>query len=120
MVNYRSTGRQEMVRSVRQSNRRLKVAMTESQGSHRNTGPVPGGAQDPKQSTYLVLSILCTVLFCIPFGIVAIVNSSQISKLLAQGDRAGAHAAAQSAKKWLIWGVILGLISFVIYFAAIA
>ncbi|MGO8848484.1 CD225/dispanin family protein, partial [Mycobacterium sp.] len=69
--------------------------------------PQPAG-QAP--SNYLVWSILVTIFCCIPFGIVAIVKSSQVNGLWAQGRYAEAQASADSAKKWVIWSVVVGLI----------
>jgi hypothetical protein len=57
-----------------------------------------------------VWSILVTIFCCIPFGIVAIVKSSQVNGLWAQGRYAEAQASAESAKKWVIWSVVVGLI----------
>jgi Interferon-induced transmembrane protein len=69
--------------------------------------PQPAG-QAPKN--YLVWSILVTLFCCLPLGIVAIVKSSQVNGLWAQGLYAEAQAAADSAKKWVTWSVIVGLI----------
>jgi hypothetical protein len=57
-----------------------------------------------------VWSILVTLFCCLPLGIVAIVKSSQVNGLWAQGLYAEAQAAADSAKKWVTWSVIVGLI----------
>jgi hypothetical protein len=58
----------------------------------------------------LVWSILATIFCCLPFGIVAIVKSSQVNGLWAQGQYAEAQAAADTAKKWVTWAVVVGLI----------
>jgi hypothetical protein len=70
--------------------------------------PPPQPAGQPKN--YLVWSILVTIFCCLPFGIVAIVKSSQVNGLWAQGQYAEAQAAADSAKKWVTWAVVVGLI----------
>ncbi|BBZ46081.1 CD225/dispanin family protein [Mycobacterium parmense] len=70
--------------------------------------PQPPAGQAPKN--YLVWSILVTLFCCLPFGIVAIVKSSQVNGLWAQGRYPEAQAAADSAKKWVMWSVIVGLI----------
>ncbi|ORV35488.1 hypothetical protein AWC00_25940 [Mycobacterium conspicuum] len=62
-------------------------------------------------------SILVTLFCCLPFGIVAIVKSSQVSGLYAQGRYAEAQASADSARKWIIWSVIIGLIAEVVVIA---
>ncbi len=70
--------------------------------------PQPPAGQAPNSN--LVWSILVTIFCCIPFGIVAIVKSSQVNGLWAQGRYADAQAAADSARKWIIWSVVVGLI----------
>ncbi len=78
--------------------------------------PPPPPGYPPQQpagqapNNYLVWSILVTLFCCLPFGIVAIVKSSQVNGLWAQGRYAEAQASAESAKKWVMWSVIVGLI----------
>lgn len=74
--------------------------------------PQPPAGQAP--NNYLVWSILVTIFCCLPFGIVAIVKSSQVNGLWAQGRYAEAQASADSAKKWVMWSVIVGLVVIVI------
>ena len=75
--------------------------------------PEQPAGEAPKN--YLVWSILVTLFCCLPFGIVAIVKSSQVNGLWAQGRFAEAQASADSAKKWVTWAVVVGLIVNVIY-----
>ena len=70
--------------------------------------PSQPAGQAPKN--YLVWSILVTLFCCLPLGIVAIVKSASVNGLWAQGQYAEAQAAADSAKKWVTWSVIVGLI----------
>jgi len=65
---------------------------------------------------YLWQSIVVTVLCCLPFGVVSIVNAAKVDSLLAQGDVVGATAASQSAKKWAIAGVASWGAIIVLYF----
>lgn len=65
--------------------------------------------------TNLVWAILCTVLCCLPLGIVAIVKSSSVEKLWNQGRYDEAQKAADDAKKFSIWGAILSAIFVVLY-----
>jgi hypothetical protein len=80
------------------------------------TQPPPPPGYPPQQpagqapSNHLVWSILVTLFCCIPFGIVAIVKSSQVNGLWAQGRYAEAQASADSARKWIIWSVVIGVI----------
>lgn len=75
-------------------------------------GPVPGGAQPDNN---LVWAILCTVLCCLPLGIVSIIKSTQVSGLWASGRYAEAQQAADDAKKFAIWGAIAGAVVAVLY-----
>jgi hypothetical protein len=50
--------------------------------------------------TYLVPAILTTIFCCLPFGIVAIVYSSQVNTKRIAGDVDGARASSRNAKLW--------------------
>ena len=76
--------------------------------------PQPGWQGQPEPENYLVWAILCTVLCCLPIGIVSIVYSTKVSGLWSQGRYAEAQAAADSAKKWAIIGAIVGAVFAVI------
>jgi hypothetical protein len=77
-------------------------------------GQQPGWQGQPEPDNYLVWAILCTVLCCLPFGIVSIVYSTKVSGLWSQGRYAEAQAAADNAKKWAIIGAIVGAVIAVI------
>jgi hypothetical protein len=68
----------------------------------------------------LIWAILCTVLCCLPLGIVAIIKASKVKELWALGDHAGAEKAAADAKKYSIWGAIIAIALMIIYFIFIA
>ena len=55
------------------------------------------------------------LVFCLIPGIVAVVKSTQVSGLWAQGQYAQAQASAESARKWAIWSIVLGAVFGVIY-----
>ncbi|EDM45491.1 hypothetical protein SCB49_06777 [unidentified eubacterium SCB49] len=63
----------------------------------------------------LVWAILCTVMCCIPLGIVAIIKSTKVKELWLQGDYDGAQKAANDAKKYSIWGAVISVVFFVLY-----
>lgn len=63
----------------------------------------------------LVWAILCTVLCCLPLGIVAIIKSTKVKELWALGDHEGAMKAAADAKKYSIWGAAISVILVVLY-----
>ncbi|OJZ70397.1 hypothetical protein BRW65_19690 [Mycobacterium paraffinicum] len=72
--------------------------------------PQPGWPGQQEPDNYLVWAILCTVLCCLPFGIVSIVYSTKVSGLWSQGRYAEAQAAADNAKKWAIIGAVAGAV----------
>jgi hypothetical protein len=74
----------------------------------------PGWQGQQEPDNYLVWAILCTVLCCLPFGIVSIVYSTKVSGLWAQGRYAEAQAAANNAKKWAIIGAIVAAVAWLI------
>jgi len=86
-------------------------------------GPPPGGpggysyGQAPMGpvNNNMVMAILTTLFCCLPFGIVAIVNASQVNKKLAMGDYNGAVLAAKQAKTWSTVALVVGLIVGVLY-----
>ena len=68
----------------------------------------------------LVWAILCTVMCCMPLGIVAIIKSTKVNTLWAQGDQEGAYKAAADAKKYSIWGAVATVVVIVLYFIIMA
>jgi hypothetical protein len=66
--------------------------------------------------SYLVEAILVTLCCCLPFGIAGIVYAAQVNSKFQAGDFAGAAAAAESAKKWVLIGFITGIIANVLIF----
>jgi hypothetical protein len=64
----------------------------------------------------LVWAILCTVLCCLPLGVVAIVKAASVDKLWMQGRKEEAKMAAKAAKSYSIWGAVISLVIFVLYF----
>ncbi|MCW5518282.1 CD225/dispanin family protein [Aureitalea sp. L0-47] len=63
----------------------------------------------------LVWAIICTVLCCLPLGIVAIIKSTKVKELWLSGDHAGAQKAADDAKKYAIWGMVAGGVLVILY-----
>ena len=78
--------------------------------------------QGPVVESYLVPSILVTVLCCLPFGIPAIIYAAQVQEKLQRGDIAGAQQSSKNAKTWCIVAVVapfVGLILYVILMAVL-
>ncbi|HPF10093.1 MAG TPA: CD225/dispanin family protein [Flavobacteriaceae bacterium] len=69
----------------------------------------------PKPKNYLVESILVTIFCCLVFGIIGIVNASKVNSEYAAGNYEGALKASQDAKKWTMWGFIVGAAILLIY-----
>lgn len=66
----------------------------------------------PHVRDYLALSIIATVFFCLPTGIVAIICSKQVIAKAAAGDAAGAQESSAKAKKWINISVLANLTFF--------
>jgi hypothetical protein len=71
------------------------------QGSPGAAGPV---------ENYMTQAILVTLFCCTPLGIVGIFKARAVNKALERGDIAGAVAASESAKNFLLFGFIAGLL----------
>ncbi|MDF1550218.1 MAG: CD225/dispanin family protein [Bacteroidales bacterium] len=68
--------------------------------------------QPPK--TWLVESILVTILCCLPFGIIGIINASKVEAKFNEGAVDEAKKLSQDAGKWTKIGFFLGLAVYVI------
>ena len=68
-----------------------------------------------KPDNYMVWAILCTILCCLPLGIVSIVYSAKVDGLYTAGDFEGAQEAADNAKKYAKYGAICGVIGIALY-----
>ena len=68
-----------------------------------------------KPDNYLVWAILCTILCCLPLGIVSIVYAAKVDGLYSSGDFDGAQEAADNAKKYAKYGAICGVVFGVLY-----
>jgi len=74
-------------------------------------------ATPPKN--WLAESILVTIFCCLPFGIVGIVNASQVNSRLAAGDYEGAVRASKEAGKWTKIGFWIGIAVIALYLVAV-
>ena len=77
----------------------------------------PNMQRPPMPESYLVWGILVTVLCgCgMPLGIVSIINASKVGSAYAAGDYVGAEKASKDAKKWAIWGAVVGGVFVLLY-----
>lgn len=75
------------------------------------TPPPPPQSNIPvRPKTWLVESILITILCCLPFGIVGIVNAAKVNSLYDQGLYDESIRVSKNAKKWAMFGLIGGII----------
>ena len=59
---------------------------------------------------HMVGAVLTTIFCCLIGGIVAIIYASKVNTKLAAGDIEGAVAASNTASKWIIANIIVGLL----------
>lgn len=72
----------------------------------------PSAARDVPN--HLVWAILATLFCCLPFGIVAIIYSSQVSSHLAAGNYEAALQSSSTARKWCLAATITGVVLIVV------
>lgn len=75
---------------------------------------LPTTPECPK--TYLVESILVTLFCCLPFGIVGIINASNVSSNFSAGRYKEAEQCSRNALKFIKISIGLGVAFFIIYF----
>jgi hypothetical protein len=56
------------------------------------------------------LALFCTLLCCLPCGIVSLVYADKVNSRFLMGDHAGALQASENAKTWAWAGIIIGLV----------
>ena len=73
--------------------------------------PLPPQTDTPiRPKNWLVESILVTILCCLPFGIVGIVNAVKVNSLYDQGLYDESIRSSANAKRWTMIGLIIGII----------
>ena len=72
--------------------------------------------ENQRPENHLVKAILITLFCCLPFGIVAIINSSKVDSAFASGNIDEAQRLSNEADKWANYGLWTGLIVGVLYF----
>ena len=77
--------------------------------------PLPPQTDTPiRPKNWLVESILVTILCCLPFGIVGIVNAVKVNSLYDQGLYDESIRSSANAKRWTKLGLIAGIVYLVI------
>lgn len=84
-------------------------------GSGQNAQVRTEQISEPMPSTWLVWSVICTILCCFIPGVVAIIQSSRVSSKYFAGDIEGAKRASRNAEIWIIISFVLGVLSNTLY-----
>ena len=79
----------------------------------------PQAQMPPCPESYLVKSILMTVLLCPAFGIPAIVNAVGVQYAYSAGNYQLAVEKSEKAAKWCKYSIVAGIIFYVLYFILI-
>lgn len=87
-----------------------------SQTGNGSANPQPATAEyvpntHPEIKTHLVGSILVTLFCCMPLGVIAIINASRVSGLIAANRLNEAYETSQKAATWMWWGFGLGIVA---------
>ena len=85
---------------------------------YRSPAPQPHSLTapaEPMPPTYLVWSVIMTILCCTIPGIVAIIFSSKVSSRFYEGDMEGSRRASRNAEIWIIVSFVLGVITNTLY-----
>lgn len=77
----------------------------------------PAGFPGQRPSSYLVLSIITTVLCCVPFGVVGIVYATKVDPAWNAGNYDDAWTFSRKARNWSLWGIALVTVFYIIYIA---
>ena len=94
--------------------------MSDTAASCPECGHPAALSADVKVPNYLVFSILATIFFCLPFGIVSIIYAARVNTKREAGDLIGAMEASRFAKMWAWISVGAGLIAMIIWAVRIA
>lgn len=108
------TSAQAPVSSANQSANMINAAAAPV-GVHLRGSVSSSAAPEPMPQTYLVWSVICTILCCTIPGIVAIINSAKVSSRYYEGDMEGSRRASRNAEIWIIISFVLGVITNTLY-----
>lgn len=70
---------------------------------------------ETRPKNWLVESILVTILCCLPFGIIGIINATKVDTFWTSGQYDAAHKASREAGKWAKIGAISGFVVIALY-----
>ncbi|MCP2263526.1 CD225/dispanin family protein [Promicromonospora thailandica] len=88
---------------------------------HVNVHTYPAQLQYPPR-TYLLFSVLVTIFFFFPTGIVALVNALRVNGLWKSGQHDKARKASRRARNWGLLTLAIGLVAMlaVVFWASIS
>lgn len=69
----------------------------------------------PRPDSYLALSIISTILCCLPVGIVSIIYATKVNSLYEDGKYSEASSASKNAKIWGLVSVGIAVIGWLLY-----
>ncbi|XP_003728126.2 uncharacterized protein LOC100893173 [Strongylocentrotus purpuratus] len=72
------------------------------------------GLAPPRPQSFIIHNVLMLLFCCCIFGIIGVVKGSQVDSFYIQGNYDAANAASLSAKKWFNWGLIVGVVVYVV------
>ena len=80
-----------------------------------------GNYHRPRKPDSNMVWAIISITICLPFGILALVESVKVDSLYSDGDVNGAIQASENAKKWAMWSIYawIGIFAIIII-AAIA
>lgn len=82
--------------------------------------PASYGPTSAPPPSFLAWAVVATVLFFLPFGVVAIVFASQVNGRYRSGDYAGAQESSRKARTWALWATLVGAVLWVVLIALAA
>lgn len=72
-----------------------------------------------RPNNYLLWAILVTIFCCLPFGVVGIVYALKVDSAWDEGLYGTAGEYSKKARNWTLWGAIISVLIYVIYFVVI-
>ena len=69
---------------------------------------VPWNEGPLRPENHLVWGVFTTLFCCLPLGFVSIVKAARVDSLWAAGDVEGAMRASEDARRFAMWGSIIG------------
>lgn len=94
----------------------LNATFCASCGKPLTSQPEEKPTQNTCPPSYLVWSILTTILCCLPFGIISIVFANKVEKLWYMGQYKEAQNASEKAKIWAIASAASSAVIFFFWF----